>query len=116
MTIHKFISLLNAKAGRDEEFNEWYAEQHIPDVLRIPGFVNAQRYCLSTGQLPGMTPPWKYMVIYEISGESPAEALQELGRRIAGSGMVISDALASDVAAWTYSPIGPLQERGPDHG
>jgi hypothetical protein len=63
-----------------------------------------------------MNPPWKYLVVYEIEGESPASALQELGRRIAGAGMIISDALQPDVAAWAYSPLGPLRERGSDHG
>jgi len=116
MTTHKFISLLNAREGRDDEFNDWYANQHIADVLQIPGFISAQRFSRSAGQLSGMTPPWKYLVVYEIEGDSPDSALQELSRRIAGAGMVISDALQPDVAAWAYSPLGPLQERGKDHG
>ena len=111
MAIHTFISLLNAKNGRDAELNDWYANQHIPDVLQIPGFLSARRLARSDGQLAGMTPPWKYLVIYEIEGESPRAALEELGRRIAG-GMIISDALGSDVAAWAYSPLEAGKEGG----
>lgn len=103
MAIHTFISLLNAKAGRDDEFDKWYSRQHIPDVLKIPGFVTAKRFRVSDAQLAGMTPPWKYLVIYEIEGDSPASSLQELAHRTSGD-MIISDALAADVAAWTYSP------------
>jgi hypothetical protein len=103
MAIHIFISLLNAKDGRDDEFNEWYSQKHIPELLKIHGFITARRFLANDAQLAGMTPPWKYMVIYEIEADSPASSLQELGRRISGD-MVISDALAGDVAAWTYSP------------
>jgi hypothetical protein len=114
MPIHKFISLLNAKEGRDDEFNQWYFLQHIPDVLQIPGFITANRFRISDAQLPGMRPPWKYLIIYEIEAASPASALQELGRRIT-DGMVVSDALAADVAAWTYSPF-EQPTRGPKNG
>ena len=104
MPIHRFMSLLNAKPGRDSEFNEWYGKTHIPEVLQIPGFIGAQRFRLNPSQLPGMSPPWEYLVVYEIEGESPSGALQELGRRIA-NGMNISDSFQPDVAAWTYSPL-----------
>ena len=29
---------------REEAFNEWYSNVHIPDVLTNPGFTNAARY------------------------------------------------------------------------
>src|ERR1700722_14635789 len=102
MPTHFFISLMNAKPGRDQEYEDWYGKEHLPDVLQIPGFVAAQRFKISEAQLPGMTPRWKYLVIYEIAGVSPAAALAELGRRI-GSDMAISDALAPDVAAWAFT-------------
>jgi hypothetical protein len=104
MPIHRFMSLLNAKPGRDSEFNEWYGKTHIPEVLQIPGFIGAQRFRLNAAQLPGMSPPWEYLVVYEIEGESPSDALEELGRRIA-NGMKLSDSFEPDLAAWTYSPI-----------
>jgi len=30
-----------ALAGRAAEFRDWYLETHIPDMLRLPGFVSA---------------------------------------------------------------------------
>jgi len=105
MSRHVFISLMNAVEGKDAEYDAWYGEEHLPEVLKIPGFVAAQRFRLSTAQLAGMTPRWKYLVIYEIEGESPKQALAELGRRIGGGEMIVSPALAPDVAAWAYSPL-----------
>jgi len=39
-----YLVLTNAVPGREEEFNRWYTEQHLPDVLRVPGVVSAQRF------------------------------------------------------------------------
>jgi hypothetical protein len=105
MAKHVFLSLLNAQDGKDGQFNEWYRDVHLPDVLTIPGFVAAQRFKLSAAQLPGMETRWRYLVIYEIDGVSPADALGELARRMGGGSMIISDALAPDVAAWAYTAL-----------
>ena len=31
-------------ADREEDFNRWYNEEHIPDQTSVPGFLNAARY------------------------------------------------------------------------
>jgi hypothetical protein len=31
-------------ADREEEFNRWYNEEHIPERLSVPGFLSAARY------------------------------------------------------------------------
>jgi hypothetical protein len=105
MAKHVFLSLLNAHSGKDDDFNHWYRDIHLPDVLTIPGFVGAQRFKLSDAQLPGMATRWKYLVIYEIEDESPAQALAGLAQRMSGGEMIISDALAPDVAAWAYTAL-----------
>ena len=105
MAKHVFLSLLNAQSGKDQEFNDWYRDIHLPEVLTIPGFASAQRFQLSADQLPGMETRWKYLVIYEIEDDSPARALAGLASRMSGGGMIISDALAPDVAAWAYTAL-----------
>ena len=37
----------NCPADQEEEFNRWYNEIHLPDILAIEGFVGARRYKLS---------------------------------------------------------------------
>jgi hypothetical protein len=29
--------------GREDEFNLWYDPTHLPDVLKLPGFVSARQ-------------------------------------------------------------------------
>ena len=43
----KWLSVVEtncADAAREAEFNEWYDNTHIPDVLETPGFIRATRY------------------------------------------------------------------------
>ena len=46
MTKHVLIALTNPVEGREQEFNEWYDNQHVPDFLALPGCVSAQRFKL----------------------------------------------------------------------
>ena len=41
MQKHIFIVYTNAVEGRDDEYNAWYDDQHLNDVLKIPGVVAA---------------------------------------------------------------------------
>ena len=34
---------------QDADFNKWYNEEHIPDLLALPGFLNGARYEASKG-------------------------------------------------------------------
>lgn len=69
------IALLNAVEGQESAFNRWYTDEHLPEVVRLPGIVSAQRYALPeslVGQLPH-----RYATIYEVDG-SAAAAMQQL--------------------------------------
>jgi len=33
-----------ALAGREEEFNRWYGEVHVGEVLAVPGFSSCRRF------------------------------------------------------------------------
>lgn len=45
--------------GVEAEWNTWYDQTHLPDVLKVPGFLSGRRYSAVEG-----TP--KYMTLYEI--------------------------------------------------
>ena len=36
MSRYLFVVMTNSGEGKDAEFNRWYDNQHIPDVLRVP--------------------------------------------------------------------------------
>lgn len=102
MTTSVFIVHTNHAEGREEEFNDWYTNRHLRDVVAIPGFVRARRYRLSESQMAALT-EFEYVAIYEIEGD-PALALREL-RHALKAGMEVSSAMAADFHATVYEPI-----------
>ncbi|MDA3630739.1 hypothetical protein OU415_35305 [Saccharopolyspora sp. WRP15-2] len=72
---YKFVVFTKPIEGREAEYNEWYDDQHVPDVLNVPGFVAAQRFRLASDQrMPGPL-EWEYLAIYEIETDDLKESL-----------------------------------------
>ena len=44
MPRYNLIVLTNPVDGREDEYNDWYTNVHLDDVLKIPGVVGAQRF------------------------------------------------------------------------
>lgn len=109
MARHLLIAFSNATPGQEAEYNEWYAKRHIPDALNIIGFVSAQRFKISDAQLPGTNFDRKYLVIYEIEADDPRHTIEELSRTIGTPAMPLTDALAPDILAVTFSELEPPQ-------
>lgn len=91
MTLYKFVVLSNPVPGKEEEYNQWYSDQHLPDVVRCPGFLNGQRFSLA-GSLTN-DPPYKYLSIFEVETDDPNDTLRELLSRANGPDMPSSDAI-----------------------
>ncbi len=74
--------------GRDAEYERWYDEVHIPEVLAVPGFVGARRFRALDGS--------HWLTIYEIEADDvkgPPAAFRE---RSASGRTTRSDALRTD--------------------
>ena len=78
--------------AREDEYDKWYGETHIPEVLAVPGITGARRYKLHGA--PGQEPA--YLAIYELEAENLADPVRELSAR-SGSGQIqLSDVLQLD--------------------
>jgi hypothetical protein len=42
--------------GREDEFNRWYDDTHLPEMLQVPGFVAGRRYTLAGPRAAGWAP------------------------------------------------------------
>jgi hypothetical protein len=105
MAQYCFMIITNAVPGKEQEFNTWYDQQHIADVLRVPGFVAARRFELAQ---PESDLPGRYLALYEIETDDPQAALAELTRRAGTEQMVMSEALdRSRVSATLFAALGP---------
>jgi hypothetical protein len=101
------IVFSNPAAGADEaEFNRWYTEVHVPDILRLGGAKAGRRYRSSGVELlPGLPEPGRYVAVYDVEADS-VEQVKELALTLQ-SGLAAGEAdvsptmdLRSVQAAW----------------
>jgi hypothetical protein len=108
MTRHVFVVLTNAVAGQEDEYNDWYNNRHLPDVLACNGFVAAQRFKL-TEMDPGQEFSHRYLALYEVETDDLAKTNQALTEAASDGAMFISPALNMDDAVAKY--FTPITER-----
>lgn len=108
----QMLVLTNPTAGMESEFNRWYDEVHVPDILqKIGGFVAGRRFRRVAVSANGDC-RWSYMALYDIpKGQmeycfsrltwSRAEREQALaaGRE---PQVAIAPAMGDDRALWMY--------------
>ena len=76
MAHYKLVVLSEPTPGQEDEYNRWYNDVHLGEVVRVPGFVSAQRFSLHTPM--GGEFPHKYLSIYEIDCDDPQQVLDAL--------------------------------------
>ena len=60
------------EGASDADFNEWY-DEHLYEILAIPGFTAAQRFKLEPQVQESGTPnEFRYLAIFEIEGDAKA--------------------------------------------
>jgi hypothetical protein len=94
--------------GQEEEYNRWYSDQHLRDVLALPGFTAAQRFKSAVSTPSGV--PGSYLAIYEYESSGSDEDLRlafTLLQNATKSGqIVISQTMdATRVYASLFTPI-----------
>lgn len=87
MPKYKMVVYTNPVAGRDDEYNRWYDEQHIPDVCNVPGILSAERF-----ELRG-DGPHRYLAIYNLETDDVDAMFADLSSRTGTDRMPMTDAL-----------------------
>jgi hypothetical protein len=57
---------------REDAFNRWYDEEHVPQFLRFPGAVSARRYRALADE-----DRYQYMAVYELRDQATYQRLME---------------------------------------
>lgn len=89
-----FVQSSPSSPDREDEYNDWYTNQHLADVVDVPGFVSAQRFKIK--QLVMGEFKNKYMAIYNIESDDPQKVMDAMMARRGTDQMVISEALDVD--------------------
>ena len=107
MQIFKLIVMSNAITGREDEYNDWYNNRHLQDVVAVPGFLSAQRYRLNDAI--GYEHTYRYVAIYELDSADAANSVADLIKRRGTEAMLLSDAFDLDGAiAGVFEPCSPV--------
>lgn len=67
-----------ADPDREQDFNEWYNNTHLPDMLELSSVIRATRY---ENMNPGDGEA-KYVALYEVESEDFQETLNEIARHL----------------------------------
>ena len=111
---HILVVMSSPVEGMEDEYNAWYSDIHLQEVVELPGFVSAQRFEMADTQLKDILTPaeknrsygeteHRYLAIYEMEAESAGAALEAL--REARPRLRMSDALGVELNVWAYTPI-----------
>jgi hypothetical protein len=99
--------MTNCESGKDAEFNDWYDRIHLPDVLKVPGVVAAQRYQLTEQQRRDTRPDYGYMAAYEIESNDLPATFAVMNEEL--SKVYKSPTLLKPTWAYFFKPIGKRQ-------
>jgi len=101
------LSMSNAVAGRELEYSDWYDNVHLPQIVRVPGVISAQRYVYDNATLDADDPsPRQYLAIYEIDGDP-----QTVVRAILDgmqSGLITGSDAITHASTWAFRTITPV--------
>jgi hypothetical protein len=94
MPSYRFMVMTDPVEGREDEYNQWYNETHLPELVRVPGIVAAQRFRL-TNALAGNVAN-RYLSIYELECDDPLQIMAAMGELAQSGAMTMSEALRMD--------------------
>jgi hypothetical protein len=75
-----------ADPSAEEEYDRWYREVHIPELLAVPGFSAARRYRVRKDLGHGETTKQRYLTVYDLEADDLAAPLNAMRSRPRPSG------------------------------
>lgn len=107
MAKYVMFVMTNCVPGTDAEFNDWYDRIHLPDVLKVPGIVAAQRYKLTAEQRRTTRPDFGYLAAYEIETSDLQKTFAAMNEGL--KSVYKSPSMIPDTWAYFFKPVGKRQ-------
>lgn len=97
----------------EAEYNRWYLEDHLADVLAVTGFTKARRYTLSPVRpMADTTPsPYGYLAVYEVEADDLEVAGRDLQAALDSGAIPISDTFDLSAFSVDFYALMPGSER-----
>ncbi len=106
--IHLFLALTNPLPGREGDFNQWYDNHHLREVLRYGnGFTGGRRYKLHSPRIRSPADKWTYLALYALESDDLAYFHRHAWIENRPPLTPFTGLLADDHVAWVYTPAAP---------
>ncbi|HEY3696187.1 hypothetical protein [Phenylobacterium sp.] len=118
---HRYAMLLfsNPVPGREAEFNDWYQNVHLGDLVQLEGWTGAQRFRIVTTVKPPPAAEARrqgYLTIWDQEGAEPQGPAARMAAAFRAGKVRLSPAIDTGpgaVASATYEATGPRTPRNP---
>jgi hypothetical protein len=97
-----YVESSPASPEREDEYNHWYSNTHVPEILALPGFTGAVRYKAAEPVADG-TPA--YIAVYDIDADDPQAVLSGMFAAMKAGKLTMSDCI-SPGAMRVYDALG----------
>jgi hypothetical protein len=111
MEKHLIVVFTEPIEGQEDDYNAFYDEKHVPEVVAAKGVVAGQRFILADPGHKG-GPPHKYLTIYEIEGdlaEAQASLVEGFPTR-----SPLPDSFSKENKDWWFTAISERVESKPE--
>jgi len=105
------VVMARSAQGRRADLIRWLQTQHLPDLLRVPGFERARLWSLEP-LLPDQEPVHQTLALYDLRGPDVRQIVSEAARRMGSPDMPKSDALGSPNITYLSRPVIDLSATG----
>lgn len=94
MARFQYVIFNRAKPGQEAEFKRWYTEQHLYDVRKVEGVLDAKLFEIDYTKTYDLeVPAWVVMTVYELETDDPAAKIEEIKALSATDAMVPTDTI-----------------------
>ena len=105
MRSYKLLIMSNPVPDREDDYNDWYQNIHLGQLMTLPGFKSAQRFRRVRSLVEGETHP--YLAVYELETDDIDSVLDGLRTAAANNRLTMSDTLdTSNIYAVVYEKFG----------
>jgi hypothetical protein len=103
MSSHVLVVITNPTEGQEDEYNDWYDNVHLPDLLKVKGITGGQRFVAET---PQEGCPGAYMTVYDLEAD-PKTVTTEITERVMSGEFKMTPAIdISRMAMWSFKAAG----------
>jgi hypothetical protein len=89
---YTLVVFTNPVEGREDDYNEWYDNQHLGDVIAAAGFDRAERLRLTGIGAPSEA-KHRYLALYQVETDDPESVFKGLIAAAGTDAMPMSDAI-----------------------